>query len=170
MAISEEGGGIPATMLVGPTGYGGGNNSFGFGGDWAWILLLLVLFGNNGWGNGFSGGGAGEMFPWMNNANQINNGFRDQMLGTQINGVQNAITTGFGDVQNALCGGFAGVTASVVAAQNGIAQQLYGNEIANLQASNALQAQLAQCLTKLLNLAKWIFSVIKNNTVGTCTA
>ena len=140
--------GMNFSMPVAPTmGYGmaNGNNGFGFGGDWAWILLLLVLFGNNGWGNDFSGGGAGEMFPWMNNANQINNGFRDQMLGTQINGVQNSVTSGFGDVQNSLCGGFAGVTAAVVAAQNGITQQMYANQISDLQTANALQAQLAQC-------------------------
>ena len=44
----DETNGIPATMLVGPTGYGmNGGNGFGFGGDWAWILLLLVLCNNS---------------------------------------------------------------------------------------------------------------------------
>ena len=142
-----------------------GNGGFGFGGDWAWILLLLVLGG--GWG-GFGGFGMGGammgagmvdgfgLYPWLNNSQNINDGFREQALGTQVNGIQNAITSGFGDVQTALCGGFAGVNASINGAQNAISQQLYGNEIASLERSfNAqtantagltnLSAQLANC-------------------------
>lgn len=66
-------------------GTGANQNGFGFGGDWAWILLLLVLFGNNGWGNG---GGMGGLYPWMNNSQNINDGFRDQMLNTQLSNLQ----------------------------------------------------------------------------------
>ena len=73
-------------MPVAPA-YGAGNqNGFGFGGDWAWILLLLVLFGNNGWGGGF-GGGMDGLYPWMNNSQNINGGFRDQMLNSQLTSI-----------------------------------------------------------------------------------
>lgn len=160
MALEENG--MGTTMLVQPTG---GNGCFGgnWGGDGFWIILLFLLLGNNGWGgwgNGFGNGAlasdAAVMYPWMNQSNQINNGFRDQMLGTQINGIQSSITTGFGDVQNALCGGFAGVNASINGAQNAIAQQLYTNQISDLERSfaaqtantagmTALQSQLASC-------------------------
>ena len=159
MALTDDNGSA-MVMPVSPM-YGNSNNGgFGFGGDWAWILLLLVLFGG-GWGNGFGGGyglasDAAVMYPWMNQSNQINGGFRDQMLNSGINGIQSAITSGFGDVQNSLCGGFAGVNASVVGAQNAIAQQMYTNQLADLERSfasqtattsgmSALQAQLAQC-------------------------
>lgn len=75
-------------MPVAPAyGAGANQNGFGFGGDWAWILLLLVLFGNNGWGNGFGGGGFDGLYPWMNNSQNINNGFRDQMLNTQLTSI-----------------------------------------------------------------------------------
>ena len=75
-------------MPVAPAyGAGANQNGFGFGGDWAWILLLLVLFGNNGWGNGFGGGGFDGLYPWMNNSQNINNGFRDQMLNTQLSSI-----------------------------------------------------------------------------------
>lgn len=76
-------------MPVAPA-YGAGmnQNGFGFGGDWAWILLLLVLFGNNGWGNGFGGGGVDGLYPWMNNSQNINGGFRDQMLNSQLTAIQ----------------------------------------------------------------------------------
>lgn len=140
-------------MPVAPAYGNGGMN--GFGGDWAWIILLLLLgWGNNGWGG--NGGGMGGMYPWLNNSNQINDGFRDQMLNTTINGIQNGVISGFGDVQNSLCAGFAGVTAAVNGAQNATAQQLYTNQIADLERSfaaqtantaalNALQAQFSQC-------------------------
>ena len=79
-------------MPVAPAyGAGANQNGFGFGGDWAWILLLLVLFGNNGWGNGFGGGGFDNLYPWMNNSQNINGGFRDQMLNTQLSSIQNGL-------------------------------------------------------------------------------
>ena len=143
MALTDENGsGNGFVMPVAPA-YGNNNgNGFGFGGDWAWILLLLVLFGGNGFGNGFGGG---DLYPWMNNSNQINGGFRDQMLGTQINGIQSAITSGFGDVQTALCGGFAGVNAGIA---NGFAQAEIANnarQIADMQQMFGIQSSLQQC-------------------------
>lgn len=142
MALTDEG--TNTTMLVSPTGIGG-NGGFGFGdGNGWWILLLFMLCG--GWGNGFGGGfGGGDLYPWMNNSQNINSGFRDQMIGTQISGIQNGITSGFGDVQTALCGGFAGVNASIVGAQNAITQQMYNGTIADMERSFALQSQLANC-------------------------
>lgn len=151
-------------MPVAPAYMSGCNNN-GFGDEWSsWILLFLIfgIFGNGGWGNGFGGNNQlGYDFPWlMNGQNNINantnNGFRDAMINDGINGIQNNITSGFGDVQTALCGGFANINATVNGAQNAIAQQLYTNQIADLERSfNAqtantngfmgLQSQLAQC-------------------------
>ena len=146
MALTDES--MGTTMLVQPAG-NGGNNGWGFGdGNGFWILLLFLLLGNNGWGNGFGGGFGnvgGEIYPWMNQSNQINGGFRDQMISGQINSIGDKITSGFGDVQTALCGGFAGVNATINGAQNAITQQMYANQIADMQQSFALQSQLAQC-------------------------
>lgn len=156
MALTDENGSMGTTMLVQPSGmYGnGGNGGFMDGNGW-WILILFLLLG--GWNNGGVGGfGGGDLYPWLNNSQNINGGFRDQMLNASVNGIQNAITSGFGDVQTALCGGFAGVNASINGAQNAIAQQMYGNQIADMERSyaaqtastagmTALQAQLAQC-------------------------
>jgi len=151
-------------MPVAPAYMSGCNN--GFGGDWFSIIILFLIFGmygNGGWGNGFGGGNnqLGYDFPWLlngqNNINaNTNNGFRDAMINDGINGIQNNITSGFGDVQTALCGGFAGVNASINGAQNAIANQLYTNQISDLERSFAsqtastqgfmnLQSQLAQC-------------------------
>jgi hypothetical protein len=104
MALTNDMGNM--VMPVAPTGNFGGGFGNGFGGDGWWILLLFILLGGWGgnWNNGgFGGGFNNDLYPWMNNSNQINNGFRDQMLNTQVNGIQSAITSGFGDVQNSLC-------------------------------------------------------------------
>lgn len=158
MAISDEGTGM--VMPVAPAGYGGGGFG-GFGSDWGWIILLL-LFAGGGWG--FGGGGFDGLYPWMNNSQNINDGFRDQMLGTQIGGIQNAITSGFGDVQNSLCNGFNQTNVGILNAVNGIESQLASccceNRLATVQTQNvvategaatraAIQAQTQAILDKM---------------------
>ncbi len=161
MSLSEDNGMV---MPVAPMyGYGNGNNGNGLNGDWgSWIILFLLFGLFNGNGNGWGGGGmmgGGGSFPWMlanNTDNLVTAGFANQGLNSTLNGIQNAVTSGFGDVQTALCGGFAGVNASINGAQNAVSQQLYTNQIAdmersfaaqtaNTQGMSALQAQLAQC-------------------------
>jgi len=125
MSLTENG----TTMLVQPTGFGG--NGFGnFGGDWAWILLLLLI-GGNGWG--FGGGYGGAMmgmdyglYPWLNNSEHISGGFRDQMLQSSVNSIGDKITSGFGDVATQLCGGFANVNSNITNASINNMQQLFG--------------------------------------------
>ena len=127
-------------MPVMPAGYG--NGGMGFGNDNGWWILLLFLFGmNGGWGNN----GGNNIYPWMNQADITTSGFQNQMLNTQVMGLQNAVTAGFGDVQTALCGGFAGVNANI---SNGFAQAEIGEnarQMANMQQMFGLQSQLSQC-------------------------
>ena len=161
MALTDENnGGLGATMLVSPTGniggypypypimQNGGGNGFGSG-DWSWIIILLLFGMFGGYGGGFGGfggfGGMGMLYPWLNQSNQINDGFRDQMLNGTVTGIQSAVTSGFGDVQTALCGGFAGVNASINSAQNALAQQMYANQLSDLQATYGVQSALQQC-------------------------
>lgn len=132
----------------------GTNNGFGngFGGDGWWIILLL-LFANGGWGNGFGGnGGAGGLYPWLNQSNQIDDGFRDQMLNTSINGIQqgvNSLSTQLcnccGDMQMALANGFAGVEMGANARQIANMNQAFGAQTAMMQGFNSLQSQFADC-------------------------
>lgn len=166
MALTDENGFV-TTMPVAPA-YGGSNGGFGgFGGDsWGWIVLLLLCAGGGyGFGGGF-GGGFGNMmlgydFPWLLNGQQginanTNAGFNQAATQSALGDLNNAVTSGFGDVQTALCGGFAGVNASINGAQNAIAQQLYTNQISDLERNFAAQtavsggiqglsSQLAQC-------------------------
>jgi len=162
MALTDEGSGNGFYMPVAPA-YGGGygNGSGFFGGDWAWIILLLLI-GGNGWGfggfgmggmlpmmmggMGMGGFGLDYLYPWLNNSQHISDGFRDQQLQTSIGTLQNSVTAGFGDVQlgiaginQNLCQTGNNIVAAVSGAQNALSQQLYNGEIANLNRSFAEQ-------------------------------
>lgn len=164
MALNDEG--MGTTMLMQPAygaPYGGNNGGFGFGGDWAWILLLLVLGG--GWG-GFGMGGFGGaamamdggfgIYPWLNNSQNINDGFRDQMLNSNVasirDGVQGLSTQlcqCCGDMQLGLANGFNGVNNSIFGAQSAITAQLNSNELASLNRSFAEQTANTQGFTNV---------------------
>ena len=157
MALTDESGTSGMVMPVAPM-YGGYGNNGGFGGmngDWAWLLLLLIAFGG-GWGMGGFGGGMFPMmmgmdggfglYPWMNNSQNINNGFRDQMLNSSIQGIQNSVTSGFGDtalgiagINQNICQTGNGIVSAVNGAQSAVTSQLYNNEIASLNRSFAEQ-------------------------------
>ncbi len=161
MALTD-GEGMNTTMLVSPTGgFVGNNNGFGnaFGGDWAWIILLLLLgWGNNGWGgNGGFGGGFGGDYPWLANGQQnimtnTNNGFRDQMINDGITSIRDGISglstqlcNCCGDVQMALTNGFAGVEQGANARQIANMQQAFAAQTAVTQGMNDIGMSLQNC-------------------------
>ena len=136
MALSNDN----LVMPVAPTG-GGGFGDFGGSGGW-WILLLFILLG----GNGFGGmGGGNGLYPWMNQTEQISNGFRDQALGANIESVGSGITSGFGDIQTALCGGFAGVNAAIANANTASLERSFAAQTAVSSGFNQLQSSLSSC-------------------------
>lgn len=148
-----------------------GNNGFGgfFGGDASWIIIFLFLAMFGGWGGGFGGFGGGMwgdgMFPWLlasgNNTNGVvTSGFDHAATQSALSGLQSSVTSGFGDVQTALCNGFgnvqtslcsgfAGVNSGIAAAQNAITQQMYTNQIADLERSYAAQTANTQGMNTL---------------------
>lgn len=143
MALSNEmGNGM--VMPVSPM-YGNGGGFGDFGGSGWWILLLFLLIGNNGWGNGFGGGFDGGLYPWMNQSNQMSDGFRDQMISGNINSIRD----GIGDISTQLCNGFASVNAGVA---NGFAQTEIANnarQIADMQQAFAAQTAMNQGFNNL---------------------
>lgn len=79
-------------MPVVPQGFGNGNDGM-FGGNWMWFLLIwfaMFGWGNNGFGNGYSGGNAGS---------EIQRGFDQQSLMTGINGILPAVQNGFAQAE-----------------------------------------------------------------------
>lgn len=114
------------------------DGGFGFGGDSGWwiILLFLCLFGNGGWGNngGMSGNGAGNLYPWMNQTETINDGFRDQMINSNISGIRDGIN----NLSTQLCNCCSDMQMATM-------NQTFGLQNAINQGFNSTQAQLAQC-------------------------
>lgn len=149
MALTDDGG---SNMIMPVSPMYGGNNG-GFGGDWGSWLIVLLIFGMFGGGfGGYGGYGGGIMnfdFPWLLNGQNginanVNAGFQNAAVQSAIGDLNTAVTSGFGNVQTALCGGFAGVNATVNGAQNALAQQLYTNQIADLERSFAAQTASTQ--------------------------
>lgn len=154
MALTDENGN-GMVMPVAPM-YGGGNGGFGngFGGDGWWILLLFLLIGNNGWGGfgGYGGNVGSEIYPWMNQSNQVNDGFRDQMLNNNITSIRDGIgnlstqlCNCCGDVQMSLANGFAGVEQGANARQIANMNQAFAAQTAMMQGFNGIQSQFADC-------------------------
>lgn len=138
MALTDENG-MGTTMLVQPSGFNN-NGGFGFGdGNGWWIILLFILLG--GWGNGFGGNGMNGMYPWLNNSNQINDGFQNSMLNDNITSIRDGV---FG-ISTQLCNGFAGVNSNIA---NGFAQaEIAENarQMATMNQNFALQSALQNC-------------------------
>lgn len=159
MSLSNGNGG-DMVMPVSPM-YGGGYGSGfgGFGGDGWWVILFLFALMGNGWG-GFGGfGGMGGfaadgamLYPWMNQAEITNDGFRDQMMNNNITSVRDAIgnlstqlcNTG-SDIQMSLCNGFAGVEQGANSRQMANMNQNFALQTAMLQGFNGVQSQQAEC-------------------------
>lgn len=150
MPVMPMGGGYGYGM---PYGGGWGGGLLGNNNDILGILFIIALCGG-GWGFGGLGGWGGGLgmmggmfgmdmlYPWLNNSQNINDGFRDQQISTQINGIQNAITSGFGDVQL----GIAGVNQNICQTGNGIVNAV-NSGFANAEtAANARQTANLQSL------------------------
>lgn len=156
MAFTENGNNM--VMPVAPA-YGNGNGFGGFGGDDWWIFLLFLLCGGGYGFGGFGGYGMGMLgmegyglYPWLNNSQNINDGFRQQMLNDNItsirDGVQGLSTqlcNSTSTMQLAMANGFAGVEQGANNRQMANMQTAFSQQTAMNQGFSNVQSQLAQC-------------------------
>jgi hypothetical protein len=182
-------------------GGGGGNGGYGLnnGDGILWLLLFILIggFGNRGYGGygGAGGVGGNELYPWLNNAENVNGGFRDQMMQTTLQGIQTqgqslatqlcqccgdmqmALANGFAGVNMALAQGFAGVEQGANARQMANMQQQFAAQLAQQQGFNGVQGQLAQQTATILAencadraaLSDGVRDIIASNTAQTQT-
>ena len=118
------------------------NGGFGGNGNWIWILFLWMIWGNNGWGNGF-GGNNGTGFL----ANQLNNDAGRDLLLQAINGRADAL----GQLANLTHSSIETVKTNLFPLQSAI--QSVGSQVgmSGLETINAVQAgnaSLSQQLCK----------------------
>lgn len=142
----QDGDNLATGYMIGRDNGGYGNGFFG--GDWAWIIILALLFGWGNNGNGFGGFGGGNGFfggydiGKLATSNDVAVGFAQNATLNSLNDLK----LGQAGLQQTLCQGFNGVNTSILTSTSG------------------LQAQIADCLKKFFKAMKNLFT--KVNTVG----
>jgi len=132
--LATTNGTYPYPVMFGNSGFGGN----GFCGDGAlWLIVLLALiWGNNGNGNGFFGNnGFDDGYAWLSNGQKeimsnTNNGFDTLHLSNQLEGNRDAIN----NLSTQICNGFNGVEISAA-----------NRQMANMQQAFDLSRQFADC-------------------------
>nr|DAS22492.1 MAG TPA: hypothetical protein [Bacteriophage sp.] len=119
-----------------------GNNNGNNWNDGSWLWFLIVVFAIfGGWGNGFGGfggtnGGVGS---------EIQRGFDNQAVISKLDGISNGLCDGFYAMNNSMLTGFNGINTNIMQTGYGIQQAVNADTVANMQNTNALQSQLANC-------------------------
>ncbi len=126
---------------------GNGNNGGWADGGWLWIIVVFALL--FGWGNGGFGGlggnnGGGAMQGYATQAD-IQRGFDNQAVISKLDGLSNGLCDGFYAMNNSMLTGFNGINTNIMQTGYGIQQAINADTVANMQNTNALQAQLANC-------------------------
>jgi hypothetical protein len=121
---------------------GNNRNNDGMWGDGAWWIVILLIFGwgNNGWG-GFGGNGNGAGYT----DSAIQRGFDNQAVISKLDGISNGLCDGFYAMNNSMLTGFNGINTNIMQTGYGIQQAVNADTVANMQNTNALQSQLANC-------------------------
>lgn len=131
-------GNCPSVPIVANLDVNNGNNWND--GSWLWFLIVVfAIFG--GWGNGFGGfggtnGGVGS---------EIQRGFDNQAVISKLDGISNGLCDGFYAMNNSMLTGFNGINTNIMQTGYGIQQAVNADTVANMQNTNALQSQLANC-------------------------
>lgn len=139
---------MPVSPMYGGYGNGGFGNSFG--GDWAWIILLLLLAGN-GWGNGnggFGGNSCDGVMPYMWNTqtqNDVNRGFDNAGLSGQLSGIQSSISNGFATAEIGECNRAMDFMQTAYSNQIASMNQRFADVTSINQQFDNLQSALANC-------------------------
>lgn len=128
-----------------------GTNNNGWGdGSWLWfIIVVFAIFG--GWGNGFGGWGNGNnggATPYSTSAvtqADLQRGFDTQSIVSKLDGITNGLCDGFYAANTSMLTGFNGINTNIMQTGYGIQQAINADTIANMQNTNALQSQLANC-------------------------
>ena len=122
----------------------GNNNGNGmFGDNWAWIIVLFLIFAWGGFGNGFGGN---------NGSGAMNN----YVLASDFATIQRQLSDGFGAltaqsryIQNGLCDGFYAMNTSLLNGFAGVNNAIMTNGYETRNAIQGVSSQLANCCCSL---------------------
>ena len=159
-----RGEGIVPVMEVGNNNGNGGFGGYG-NGDWAWIIVLFLIFGwgRNGFGGGFGGNGGGVVDGYAlqtdfatieRKLDSVNSGICDATFA-----LNNNLNSGFFGVQNSLTQGFAGINTALLQGNYALSSQL-------ADCCCGVKTQLADCCCRI---ERGIDGINYNNALQTST-
>ena len=119
------------------------DDGYGFGGGWAWWIIILLIFGWGGNGFGFCGNRGNGTSDFLDSA--IQRGFDNQAVISKLDGINNGLCDGFYAMNNGMLTGFNGINTNIMQTGFGIQQAINADTVANMQNTNAIQSQLANC-------------------------
>lgn len=176
-----NGGFYPYPVYPMMSGGNGGNGGFGFGGDSAiWLIVLLALiWGNNGNnGGGIFGGGNNfdDGYAWLSNGqkdimNQTSDGFNTLHLSNQLESTQSSIASlsnqlcnCCADMQQTVNSGFFNSEVANCNRQMANMNQNFTNQLSLLNSLNDLNSRFSDCCCEnRLGLANLTSTVISEN-------
>lgn len=126
---------------------GNGNNGGWADGGWLWIIVVFALL--FGWGNGgfggFGGNNGGGYVATAATQADIQRGFDNSAVISKLDGISNGLCDGFYAMNNSMLTGFNGINTNIMQTGYGIQQAINADTVANMQNTNALQSQIANC-------------------------
>ena len=126
---------------------GNSNNGGWADGGWLWIIVVFALL--FGWGNGgfggFGGNNGGGYVATAATQADIQRGFDNSAVISKLDGISNGLCDGFYAMNNSMLTGFNGINTNIMQTGYGIQQAVNADTVANMQNTNALQSQLANC-------------------------
>lgn len=142
---------------------GTGNDGFGDGNGAWWILIILLAmwggFGGN-WGNN---GGRSMNSDFTDAA--VQRGFDNQAVINKLNGIENGLCSlGYDQLAQ-----MNNISTSILQTGNVLQQAINNDTVANMQNTNALSRQVADCCCKQENMMKDLQYTIAQNDCATRT-
>lgn len=136
--------GLSAADVAAVTGANGYNNGGAWGNDWWAVIIILALFG--GFGNrggifGGNGGGSGCGCCAPATCADLQAGFNNQAVTNKLNGLENGLCSLGYDQLNQMNG----INNTIQQGNFSLQQALNNNAIAQMQDTNAVSRQLADC-------------------------
>lgn len=138
-------GNVPSVAdIAAVTGANCRNNDGGWGNDWWAVIIILALFG--GFGNrggifGGNGGGSGCGCCAPATCADLQAGFNNQAVTNKLNGLENGLCSLGYDQLNQMNG----INNNIMQGNFALQQALNNNAIAQMQDTNAVSRQLADC-------------------------
>lgn len=127
------------------TGNKNSDGSWGDNGAW-WIIVFVLFFAFGGFGrNGWGSGNGMDSTSTAYTDSAIQRGFDNSAVISKLDGITNGLCDGFYAVNNSLLSGFNGVNTNVMQSGYDIQNAINANNVAQMQNTNALQSQIAQC-------------------------